>query len=61
MCAKATTFTKTILLNSMSISMDENEIVHVKYLSGQIIDVNEKNDELKANIEITNGQKHPFL
>lgn len=61
MCAKTTTFTKTILLNSVSISIDENEIVHVNYLKGQVIDVNEKNEELKANNEITNGKKLPFL
>lgn len=61
MCAKTTAFTKTILLNSMSISIDKNEIVHVNYLKGQVIDVNEKNEELNANIEITNGKKQPFL
>ncbi|MCW3085287.1 MAG: hypothetical protein JWP12_2653 [Bacteroidetes bacterium] len=45
----------------MLITLDSDDIVHVKYLHGQVIDVAEKKEELKANLEITGGNKMPFL
>lgn len=45
----------------MTISLDTRGIVHVKYLKGQIVDKEDKQEELEANLTITNGEKHPFL
>lgn len=45
----------------MTISLDTTGIVHVKYLKGQIVDKEDKQEELEANLQITNGKKHPFL
>lgn len=54
-------FVKTILLKTMSICLDDQGIVHVTYLHGQIVDKQDKEEELRANLEITNGKKHPFI
>lgn len=45
----------------MTISLDTRGIVHVKYLKGQIVDKEDKQEELEANLAITNGEKYPFL
>lgn len=52
---------RVIHLPSMSISLDINDIVHTTYLQGQVIDAAEKDEELKANLEITEGHKKPFI
>lgn len=54
-------FVREIILKTMSISLDDKGIVHVKYLKGQTIEIEDKNEELKANLEITKGIKHPFV
>lgn len=55
------TIARVIHLDSMRITLSSDAIVHITYLQGKIIDVAEKKEELKANLEITEGQKLPFM
>lgn len=55
------TIIRTIELPSMTVTLHSNEIVHVKYLQDQVIDVAEKKQEHQANLDITDGKKMPFL
>lgn len=52
---------QTISLSSMILCLDNQGIVHIRYLQGQIIDVKEKIEEKRALQEITKGVKHPIL
>ncbi len=52
---------QTISLPSMILCLDNQGIVHIRYLQGQIIDVKEKIEEKRALLEITKGVKHPIL
>ncbi len=52
---------KIIKIKGMNIELYDDGIVHLTYLQGETIDKEDKLAELKANLEITNGIKHPFL
>jgi len=52
---------KIIQIKGMNIELYDDGIVHLTYLKGETIDIDDKKAELKANLDITNGIKHPFL
>lgn len=52
---------KVTEIKGMKMELYNDGIVHLTYLQGHTIDIDDKKAELKANLEITNGVKHPFL
>ena len=52
---------QTISLPCMTITLDKQGIVQIRYLHGHVIDVKEKILEKNALLEITKGVKHPVL
>jgi hypothetical protein len=54
-------FIETISFPSMTLRLDSEGIVHVRYLEGQTIDEKEKLQEYEAAMRITKGVPHPFI
>lgn len=52
---------QTISLTSMTLNLDKQGIVHIRYHEGQTIDVKEKIEEKRALLEITKGEKHLII
>ena len=52
---------QTISLTSMTLNLDKQGVVHIRYLEGQTIDVKEKIEEKRALLELTKGEKHLII
>jgi hypothetical protein len=52
---------QTIALSSMMLHLDKQQIIHITYLKGEVIDVKEKMEEKNALLQLTKGIKHPVL
>lgn len=50
-----------IQLPSINIELDRQGILHITYVEGSIIDIEEKKEELEAVMKITKGEKHPVI
>lgn len=61
MALKNQDIVQTISFPSMIIRLDRQDIIHIRYLEGQIIDVKEKIQEKHALKAMTKGVKHAIL